>query len=176
MEKSKSTVKDISYVLDTRTIPSSGQTLELTATPEECAELAKRFELPTVHNLNCKIKLEKKEDIIQLKGFLSAQLIQECVVTLEPFENTLSGEFTLLFSTTPQPHISESIPDIDMEEEPVEFLPRGQLFFKEIIAEQFGLNINPFPKQTTELFEYREASAEDERENPFSILKHLTKE
>ncbi|MBR4932421.1 MAG: hypothetical protein IKZ02_05280 [Alphaproteobacteria bacterium] len=176
MEKSQSTAKDISYVLDTRTIPNSGLTLKLTATPEECTELAKRFELPAVNNLSCQLNLEKKEDIIQLKGLLSAHIIQECVVTLEPFENILSGEFVLLFSTTPQPHISESIPDIDMEEEPVEFLPRGQLFFKEIIAEQFGLNINPFPKQTTELFEYREVSSEDIRETPFSILKHLTKE
>ena len=176
MEKSQQEQKDISCVVDVRKISSQGTHIHMTATPDQCQEIANHFEIISVENLAAHVFLRKKEDIIELTGNIHAQVCQECVVTLEPMNNTVSGEFEMLFSTTKQPSISESVLDIDITEEPIEFLPRGQIYFKEIIFEQFGLNLDAFPRKTEELFIYRESPEETEKENPFSVLKHLTKE
>ena len=82
----------------------------------------------------------------------------------------------MLFSTSKQPMVNEVVLDIDITEEPIEFLPRPQIYFKDIVFEQFGLNLDAFPRKTDELFVYKEEEEPTEKENPFSVLKHLTKE
>ena len=62
-----------------------------------------------------------------------------------------------------------------MDEDDVDFVENGRIYFYDIIQEQFGLALNPFPKKTKEAFSYYELKAEDVVENPFAVLKHLTK-
>lgn len=176
MEKLQQEQKDIACVVDVRKITAQGTHICMTATKEQCRELAEHFEIIAVDNLTVDVKLRKKEDIIELTGTLKAQVQQECVVTLEPMDNEVSGDFEMLFSTIKQPIVNESVLDIDISEEPVEFLPRGQIYFKDIVFEQFGLNLDEFPRKTEELFVYREDTEPIEKENPFAVLKHLTKE
>ena len=176
MENLQQEEKDIACVVDVRKITAQPTYIHMTATKEQCQALAEHFEIIAVDDLNADVKLLKKEDIIELTGTLKAHVKQECVVTLEPMENEVVGEFDMLFSTTKQPIVNESVLDIDVTEEPIEFLPRPQIYFKDIIFEQFGLNLDYFPRKTDELFVYREDSEPIEKENPFAVLKHLTKE
>ncbi len=171
MEKSNTTQKGISFVLDTRQLTEKTNTFSLTATPKEREDLAQWFDLPQINSLQVNISTYKKEDVIHVDGYLTADVIRECVVSGDEFTQKTMGDFNLLFSTSQQTQ-SE---DIDMEEEIIEFLPRGQIYFKEIITEQFGLFLDPFPKNTTDFFEYRENDAETVKENPFTVLKGLTK-
>lgn len=176
MEKLQQEQKDIACVVDVRKLTPQATQIRMTATKEQCQELAEHFEILAVRDLTVDVNLRKKEDVIEVRGSLKGHVIQECVVTLEPMDNEVLGEFEMLFSTTKQPCVNESVLDIDITEEPIEFLPRPQIYFKEIIFEQFGLNLDFFPRKTDELFVYKEDSEPVEKENPFSVLKHLTKE
>lgn len=174
MKKSNMNEKGINYVLDTRQINDKKQSITLFATESEKTELAKWYEIPAIKSLSVEMNVHKKEDIITVQGKISAETDRECVITGKIFEQPLSADFTLLFSTTPAPQQPLET-DIDMEEEPAEYLPRGQIYFKDIVTEQFGLNLDPFPKSTNEFFEYRENDTVTEKENPFAVLKRLTK-
>ncbi len=173
MEKSNTSQKGISFVLDTRQLTEKASAFILTATPQERESLAKWYNLPAIQALQVDIKAYKKEAVIHIDGQLSADAVRECVISGDEFTEKTTGEFNLLFTTSPQESTSEA--DIDMEEEIIEFLPRGQIYFKDLITEQFGLFLNPFPQNTADFFEYRETNAEEEKENPFAVLKRLTK-
>ena len=174
MEKSTVLKKGISYVLDARKISPQKTSFSLEATKEECQALAEWYEIPAVLSVKADITAFSEGSVITVEGKLSIITRRECVITAEEFTQSATGDFTVLFSTSPIKE--QQKPDIDLDEEPIEFLPRGQIYFKDIITEQFGLLLDPFPKNTDEPFEYREESAESGKENPFSVLKHLTKD
>lgn len=176
MEKSTHEKKDISYVLDIRTIPADGLYLNLEANPTECSFLAKRYDLLAVHSLCAAVKVSYQRDLVEVKGSLIACIKQRCVVSLEEFDQEVKESFTALFSDNKNiVAAQEAKMDFDPEEEPIEFIQKGRIYFKELIAEHFGLFIDPFPKKTNKLFTYYEEKADDKKENPFSVLKHLTK-
>lgn len=174
MEKSNQTQKDISYVLDIRTIPADGLNIFLKANPSECLFLAKRYDLPAVCSISVDVNAKFDEEIIEIKGFLKAKIKQRCVVTLDIFEQSIEESFKVFFSNNPRIVADqESKSDFNPDEEPIELVQKGRIYFKELIAEQLGLYIDPFPKKTKELFTYYEEKSQ--KENPFSALKHLTK-
>ncbi len=170
MEKLTESKKDLSFTLDMRKIPSVGLDLTFSASQEELQNLASRFDIPRVKNYQAVVHLEKQGKIIQMSGSFSALVEQECVVTLDLFENTVSGEFLLLLSDEKSPAAKEE--KITLNDEPIEYCSRGIIAFRDLLGEQFGLNLNPFPHKTNQPFEYREA--ESGEKNPFYILKDLT--
>lgn len=176
MEKSLQMKKDISFSLDVRTIPPLGSDLTLEATPDECTFLARHYGVLAVHSLSVRAHISIKDEIVIVDGFLKASVRQSCVVTLEEFDQAVRGEFQLLFSANKQIVAEqENKIDFDPDEEPIELIQKGHIYFKELITEQLGLYLDPFPKKTDEVFSYYEEKAEDIKENPFSVLKHLTK-
>ncbi|MBR5129820.1 MAG: DUF177 domain-containing protein [Alphaproteobacteria bacterium] len=159
--------------IDVKTIPSKGISFELTATQEECSSLAERFDLPSVRSFVLSGSV-KGNDILRYDGRFEAQVVRECVVSLDEFEQTVSGEFSELFSEKGTDFSAETNFDIDMDdEETVDLIKNGRLEIGEIAAQQFGLHLDPFPKKQEGVFEYKEAEAE--QVNPFSVLKNLIK-
>ena len=159
--------------IDVKTIPVKGITFNLTATEDECRALADRFDLPAVYSFVLSGEV-KGNDILRYEGRFEAKVIRECVVSLDEFEQTVSGEFKELFSENGTDFSAETNFDIDMDdEETVDLIKNGRLEIGEIAAQQFGLNLDPFPKKQAGIFEYKEAVAE--KVNPFEVLKNLKK-
>lgn len=158
--------------IDVKTIPATGLSFELTATPDECLALAERFAVPAVHSFKL-FGSVKGNDILRYEGRFEAQVTQNCVVSLEDFETTVSGEFKEFFSQNGTDFSSETDFDIDMEDETVDLIKNNRLEVGEIAAQQFGLELNAFPKKTDAYFEYKEADSE--RPNPFAVLEELVK-
>ena len=159
--------------IDVKTIPAKGVSFELKATQEECLQLAERFDLPAVHSFVLSGSV-KGNDILRYDGRFEAQVVRECVVSLDEFDQVVSGDFSELFSESGTDFSVETNFDIDMDdEETVDLIKNGRLEIGEIAAQQFGLHLDPFPKKQAGVFEYKEAEAE--RRNPFEILKNLKK-
>ena len=176
MEKSNKTEKDISFVLDTRVITDKKKSYSLTATDEQLKELESFYSVPSVKKLSFDFDIYLNKDVYELKGVLSALVEQQCVVSMDVFEEKINSKVTLLFSEDADfVAMEEKKEDFLPEEELVELVENGRIYFYDIVREQFGLALNPFPKKTDEPFAYYEEKAEDVRENPFSVLKHLTK-
>lgn len=171
MEKLKKSEKDLSFTLDLRKIPSGGLNIKFSASSEELQKLANRFDLLRVKSFTSNVRLTLKDDLTVMDGSFQAIAVQTCVVTCETFDSDVSGHFHLLLSFEKQPDILEEC--IDITEEPVEYCPNGIIPFRELLGEQFGLNLNPFPHKINQPFEYRESVSKTE--NPFFVLKGLTK-
>ncbi len=176
MEKLLKQKKDASFVLDVRHVPSEGLSLEIAATSEQCVDLATAFDIPAVFEMTAAVTVEPRGDVYCLSAKVHVRMTRVCVVTLENFEQCLDFEFTELFSENVSDVADEAATfDLDMEDEPIEPIKGGKIRLKEVLWEQIGLNLDPFPKKTTGFYEYREANAADFKENPFAALKDLLK-
>ena len=115
----------------------------VTATPEECAALARRLAIPAVASLACRWRLRRGAGgRIGAKGWLSARLVRECVVTLDEFTADASEKFHLSFV----PAGKES-DDLDPEAEDEVAYEGDVIDLGEATVEQLALSLDPYPRK-----------------------------
>jgi hypothetical protein len=78
--------------------PSGEQVHDIVASEGERAELARRFALVALDRLEARVTMVRLAGgLLRLTAELSADVVQECVVTLEPVASRLEDQFMLLY-------------------------------------------------------------------------------
>jgi hypothetical protein len=110
-------------------IGQQSKTIRFEAGPEARAALAARFGLIELTAFSADATLRRRRDTgwIELKGSLSARVVQECVVTLEPIAAAIEAEIDELFEE-PEP-LEDELLDVG-----------------EVIAQVLSLSLDPFPR------------------------------
>src|SRR5258708_28027390 len=89
---------EFSRPADVDRLPSGAGVSDLAATPAERAALARRFDLLALARLEAQVRLTRLAGgLLRLSAALSADLVQACVVTLEPVPGRIDDQFTLLY-------------------------------------------------------------------------------
>ncbi|MGF1611617.1 MAG: DUF177 domain-containing protein [Kiloniellales bacterium] len=177
---------------------------EIEARAEERQALARRFGLLALERLRAHLRLEPSESrggergLVRLTGRFEAELMQACVVSLEPVRSRLEGDFELLYSLVPQgltgrsgewrpgpePGAGEVVFGPD-EVEPPELVGPAGLDLGEAVAQQLALTIDPYPRAPGAVLEAAEwppkgvrgsddGGPEDDVEaGPFAALRRL---
>ena len=165
---------------------TEGETeLILEATVDERAKLAQRFNLEAITVLRAKtqVTVDSSEGLIDFAGIIEADINQACVVSLKPIQTHVEAQIFRRYSIISIPLDSPKEVDLNKENddapEPIE---EGILDFGEIVAEQFGLEIDPFPRSPGSEFagfssnSVKNSPSEpnlEEDSNPFAILAQL---
>jgi len=138
---------EFSRPLAAEAVPPGGMSLRLAASPAECVLLARRFELIGLTRLEGEVRVEPvgATGSIHLAGQLSADVVQQCVVTLEPVPARVEAEFDRLFSQD-LPEEAPGEVEIDPEAEAPEPLVGHQLDLGEVLAEELSLALDPYPR------------------------------
>jgi uncharacterized metal-binding protein YceD (DUF177 family) len=152
---------------------------EIAATDKELAALAQRFGLLSLDRLSASFSLKRvRKDLVRAKGRVSAELVQACVVTLDPIPARIDEKFEVDFLEGVQPAVADVELDAEAAEAP-EPAPDGWIDLGELAAEQLGLAINPYPRKPDAEVpaewkgEPAAVSAAVERPNPFAALEKL---
>jgi len=152
---------------------------EITATDKERAAVAERFNLVSLDRLSASFTLKRvRKDLVRAKGRVSAELVQACVVTLDPIPARIDEKFEIDFLEGVQPAVADIELDAEAAEAPEPVLD-GWIDLGELAAEQLGLAIDPYPrKPDAELPAQWKAEpspepAAVERPNPFAALEKL---
>jgi uncharacterized metal-binding protein YceD (DUF177 family) len=145
-------------------IRAKGLTMLVEATPEECAAIASRMELPAIQSLQCRYELRLDPDGVSFlaDGFLHAAVIQSCIVSAEDIDATVEEAFSLRFVPAGAEH-DDPNPD-DPDEIPYE---GDTIDLGEATAEQLGLALDPWPRiegATVPMIE------DEDDSSPFAIL------
>lgn len=132
---------EFSRLVSLARIPDSGREEHLRASPAECAALAKRFAIEAVGRLEATLLLRPEPSGgIMVTGRLSAEVVQACVVSLEPVTQAVD-EAVLLRLLPPGEDPS------DDPEGPDELPIEGDAIdLGEAIAEQLALALDPYPR------------------------------
>ena len=154
-------------------VPAEGATLRLQASAEECRALATRFELVQIDRLEGEVRVEPADPAatFHVAGRLEAEVVQTCVVTLEPVPARVAAEFDRLFSRN-LPAESEGEVEIDPEAEMPEPLVGKRLDLGEILAEELSLALDPYPRsaEADQLLAELEEARPAEPNGPFGAL------
>ncbi len=172
---------EFSRPIDVSRIGSVEMRCDIGANAEERAALARRFGLLDLSRLEAHVTLRRTQagTALRLKAHLSAEVIQACVVTLEPVAAEIEEDFTVLYGK-PATETGGQEVTIDPEAEDVtEPWPEGTLDIGEAVAQELGLALDPYPHAPGALLDSgAPAPAQEEQEqrvNPFSALSKLRK-
>lgn len=123
-------------------VPPGGQDFLVEANDAECAALALRMQLPAVSSLRCRFHLSPGlAGAVMAEGWLDAEVVQTCVVTLEDFPATVAEQFQVRF-------VPAGTETDDADPESIDEIPYagGVIDLGEAAAEQLALALDPFPR------------------------------
>ena len=134
----------------------------LEANEKELSALAERFDVEKIHFLKAKMTVYPG-DIIKIKGNIESSTRRECVISLDKFDEKMKEKFEVFYADNP-PTESDEIIDV---------INKGRIHLGEVVSEQYGLALNPFPKKRGAKNPYKEVF--EEKQHPFSELKKFLK-
>ncbi len=165
-------VGPLSRWIDVMNLPPQGAANRVVATAEECAALAKDFNLPAIHSLSADYKLTASAKGVHVEGRVTAAITQMCVVTLEPFDSTIEEDVQVDFA---EPSGMPPEPPTEMHEyEPPDEILNGHIDLGAITAEFLALGLDPYPRKPGVDFEYRDEG--DAKDSPFAALGKLKRD
>jgi uncharacterized metal-binding protein YceD (DUF177 family) len=145
---------------------------EIEAGEAERAALAKRFGLESVGRLIAAVGLSSETTgrRVRLRGRFEAEVVQTCVVTLEPVPARLAGDFEVLYDRTASPAGREVVVDAgDPDMVPLE---GDTIDIGEAVAEELSLSLDPYPRAPGAQIEGA-APADEAGHRPFEVLARL---
>jgi hypothetical protein len=161
-------------------VPEEGITLTLEATAAEREALACRFDTLSIQSLRGKVSLypQQGRTCWQVEGRVWSQVVQRCVVSLNPVQAESDFPFERRYVTNisggPREDFSpkgEVVLTLDQGDAP-ELLTGDVIDLGEIVAEEFGLSLDPFPRAPGVVFNGYTTEADDRRAatNAFAAL------
>lgn len=121
----------------------------------ERAALAARFGILEIGRLAAELKVQRVRAgrAVRVEGRILAGLSQACVVSLQPVVQTMDATFSVVFvppeDLKPLP-LDEAgdvdVDAIDPDEELEEPLPEGPLDLGELVAQEFAVALDPYPR------------------------------
>lgn len=158
---------------------------QMSASADECAALATRFGLEAIHNLTATISYHAVGETIIAKGALSADIIQQCVISLEPFASTVAQDFAISFcpAQAMQGILAEGEAaeeeSFEIEADDCDIMPykEGRFDIGEAVAQTFALALDPFPRgpDAEQIAQKHGLVTEMPKDNPFAVLQQLKK-
>jgi len=135
-------MSEFTRMIDLREIGNAPVTLAATA--EECAALAKRFELVSVGSLSATIALEPNGASVAAEGRVQAQIVQSCAVSGEDLSVAIDEQLSVRFIPAKPPGKPDEEIELDPEQlDEVEY--SGTAFdLGEAIAQTLALAIDPY--------------------------------
>lgn len=117
--------------------------------------LAHRFDLLSLGRLEAEIRLQRLAGgMIRLSGRLLADVVQACVVSLEPVASAIEQDFTVLYGTS-EPGNAVMV---DLETDEAEPFDGEAIDIGEAVAQQLALALDPYPRAPGASLEWGEPS------------------
>jgi len=157
----------------------------IAANETERAALARRFDLVSLDRLEAEVTLRRvgHGPVVRLAGSVHANLVQSCVVSLEPVEREIDEDFVVHFAPdrgdAPHGHVIDEIYE-ERDDDPPEPLVGGQIDIGEAVAQQLALALDPYPRRPgislkDVLSALNENSSKAGADGPFAALARLSR-
>lgn len=175
-----------SYPVKVGHISANAVSVHVEASDRELEALANLWQVVSVKSLKADLQVARwKKDGVRLKGQLHAEIVQSCVVTLEPVEAEIKEAFEQVFvpegsklARIMTGESAEMLVDPDGPDLPETF-SGDTIDAGAVVAEFAALAIDPYPrKQDVEFPPHLEGNEEEtpKRPSPFAVLKDWKKE
>lgn len=147
-------VSPISHVISVATLPSSGRTEHVVPDTDGRAALARAHDLEAVDSFRAELDVRRwHRDGVRVTGAIDADVVQRCVVTLEPVPAQVRAPVDAVFvpgdsklsRRAPAGEAHDLLVDPDGPDAPETFDP-PDLDLGAIAEEFFALALDPYPR------------------------------
>ena len=175
-----------SYPVKVGHISANPVTVTVEASGRELKDVAELWQVLEVKSLRAEVYMSRwKKDGVRVKGRVQADIVQECVVTLEPVESHIDEPFEQIFvpegsklARVAANDAAEMVLDPDGPDLPETFAG-DTIDIGAAVTEFAALAIDPYPrKQGTEFAGHIEGDNDTKsgKPNPFAVLKDWKKD
>jgi uncharacterized metal-binding protein YceD (DUF177 family) len=129
-------------------IPDRLRKETIEATDEECAALAKRFDLRSLSGLKATMAVLRVSEgrIIRVEGDIEADVVQACVVSLQDVHAEVKTHFDTYFTEDGKEQDPDAEFSIDLEDGMQDVIEAGVLDLGELVAQHLSLDLDPYPR------------------------------
>jgi len=174
-----------SYLVKVGHVSVNPVKVHVEADERERQALARLWDVEAVNRLSADLQIARwKKDGIRIKGRVEAELVQSCVVTLEPVTSQIVQDIDQIFvpegsklARIVTDEAGEMVLDPEGPDLPETFsgdtIDAGML-----VAEFAALAIDPYPKKPGAAFSghIEDTNGDDRKPSPFAVLKDWKKE
>lgn len=157
-------------------ISPAGSEREIVATDSERADIVEDFGLVDLRSLTGHLELRRSGDLVTIRGRITAEAVQSCVVSLVPVVQRIEQTFVrrLTRGAAAEPSTVEETIEIG-EDDPPDVFTGDSIDVGLVLLEEFALALDPYPRAPGVEFAIPEELAADEPDSPFAVLKSLGK-
>ncbi|MEE2995888.1 MAG: DUF177 domain-containing protein [Pseudomonadota bacterium] len=136
-------IPEFSRVFDLGGVDDSPRSIDLTAQEEELRLLAMRFDQHSIGRLEANLIITWSEPgkVFSVSGRFVADVVQTCVVSLEPMEVSLNEDINLVFA-----YDIDDLEDLVVLEDAEPF-DGETIDLGELVAEELYLALDPYPRR-----------------------------
>jgi len=167
---------ELSHPLALGDIGEDEVVVEITADANQRRRLAARFDLVAVAAIEAVLRVHRAPaGRLLVRGRITAEVVQRCVVSLEPVAARIEAEVARTYAGG---RAAAAGPEVVVEAlagEIVEALPAGALDLGEVVAEELGLAIDPYPRKPGASLAEAPAPAASPP-SPFAVLARLRRQ
>jgi uncharacterized metal-binding protein YceD (DUF177 family) len=162
------------HLIAVRELPPEGMEVELVPDEETRARLAKFADVLAVPSLVAKLKISPDgTGGATVTGSLNATVRQNCVISLEPFDNPVHEEVLLRFVLEGS-RVSVSDKAFESgEEDPQDVIKDGMLDLGALVSEFLSLGISPYPRKPGAVFTPPVEEKSAQGSSAFAVLAKL---
>ncbi len=164
----------IRHMVDLGKLSLAGSRAAVSAKGDERAALARWLEVEAVNAFNAAVTLRRVSQAqFALEGDIAAEIVQNCVVTLEPMTTRIERHFVRELHYTPRVHVEGGILTLSAGDEDVpEEIDHLDYDLAVPVLEELVLAIDPYPRKDGTSFAPPQ-KPDDAPESPFAVLKRL---
>ena len=164
----------ISRLYELGRLSQAGDEVVIAPPPDDLSRIAHWAGVDRIDALSAKIDLRKVTPTrFALDVQLEADIVQSCVVTLDPVRSHIARSFTReLFLSPSTQHASKAVDVAPMDEDGREEIASLRYDLAVPVLEELALAIDPYPRAAGVAFEPPRDEA-DSPEHPFAALKGL---
>jgi uncharacterized metal-binding protein YceD (DUF177 family) len=174
-----------SYPVKVGHISANPVDVHMEADGNELKALATVWNVLSVANLKADLKISRwKRDGVKVKGRVRAEIVQACVVSLDPVEAKIDEDFEQIFipegsklARMPSTDAGEMVLDPDGPDLP-ELFSGDTIDAGAVVVEFAAMAIDPYPRKPGVGFEdhIEDTSENDRKPSPFAALKDWKKD
>ncbi|MFZ4762695.1 MAG: DUF177 domain-containing protein [Alphaproteobacteria bacterium] len=138
-----------SRLINCRRLPEAGQVINLKANNDECKAIAEALDMLEIKALKAEILLRPRphSDLIDVIGSFQAEIVAQCVASLESFPLEINEQFQEIYTDRQPPQKSQADRFFDPDAEEIELLDNGSLNIGALVYQYLSLALPDHPRK-----------------------------